>query len=1095
MKIVDIAIKRPVTIWMFVFAVMLFGLVSLSRLTVNLLPELSYPTLTIRTDYIGAAPAEVEQLVSKPIEETIGTVKNVRQVKSISRPGQSDVLLEFEWGTDMDMASLNVREKLDILQLPLDVKKPVLLRFNPSLDPIIRLALIPKVADADLKAVRNYAFFEVKRQLESVSGVASVQLGGGLEQEIHVELDQHKLAHHQLTTLHIIDRLRNENVNLSGGRIKDQSQDYLVRTLNQFKDVEDIKNIIIKHNDHHIIRLYDVATVTDSYKERDSITQANAKETIEIAIYKEGDANSVAVANRIKHYLGYLNKELPSNLKLEWLYNQADFIESSVSEVKSAAVIGGLLAMAVLFLFLKNRWTTFIISLSIPVSVVATFNFMYGNQISLNIMSLGGIALAIGLLVDSAIVVLENIARHKEQGKDAKLAAAQGTKEVATAVIASTLTTVAVFFPLAFVEGIAGQLFSDQAMAITFALLASMIVAVTLIPMLASREQNNNKVAVDEAVIPQPKNKPTTKLGKTAYYLSWPLKQLMLLVIYWLPLTVISVVRSILTVLTKVFSLLFKPLGKGFDFIYGSLVNVYNKYLVSALNHPVKVISAILLLALSSLPLVNKLGADLLPPMSQGEFYIDVVMPTGTKLEQTQQQITLLASQADKLDTVARTYSVIGTGSLMSASSAQNGDNWGRINVVMVNGTSREDEQQVVEQLRQIAANIPGLDEKVEKPQLLTFKAPIQVVLASYNLTQLKQVSDKLVDAFANTTNLVDINPSLKTGHPEVKLHFNHQKLAQLQLTASQVSDIVATHIGGKVASKLTLGDKKVDILVRSQESARNSVNDLRQLIVNPLSDNPITLDAVANIEISEGPSEINRLQQQRVALIDINVSGTSLKSAVEQVNTILAQQTLPFDMDVEVLGQNQDMKVSFDSLILALTLAVIMVYIVMASQFESLIHPFIILFTVPLAGAGSIFGLYLTGSNLTVVVFIGLIMLAGIVVNNAIVLIDRINQLSRQGVDGFNAVKQAAESRLRPIIMTTLTTTLGLLPLALGLGDGAELRSPMALTVIFGLVFSTLLTLFFIPCAYLLLNKTNIDQESNDKLTGGFVGNSTNKA
>ena len=1071
MKLVEVAIKRPVTIWMFVLAVMLFGLVSLSRLAVNLLPDLSYPTLTIRTDYDGAAPQEVEMLISKPIEEAVGVVKNVRQVHSISKAGQSDVVLEFNWGTDMDMASLNVREKLDIIQLPLDIKKPVLLRFNPSLDPIMRFALTNNSETMNLKQVRIFAEEQIKRNLESTTGVASVQVGGGLEQEIHVEIDPFKLNHHQITLQHVLNRLRQENINMAGGRVKDVSQDYFVRTINQFQNLDEIRDLIIKQNQLNIVRLSDVATVTDSHKERDSITQINGEESIEIALYKEGDANSVKVSQLVQAQLKPINKRLPEGLKLTAVYDQAQFIESAVSEVKTAGVIGGLLAMFVLFLFLRNSWTTFIVSLSIPVSVIATFNFMNANGISLNIMSLGGIALAIGLLVDSTIVVLENIARHKEQGAAPKLAALLGTKEVAMAVTASTLTTMAVFFPLAFVEGIAGQLFSDQALAITFALLASLIVSLTLIPMLASRERREMEFSPE--VAPREKSgKPTHRLSLFFWYLTWPVRNLFLLVFYWLPLSIVTIGKVVVRGLLKAAGVFFQPIAFGFNWGYDKLANSYNRFLARVIKTPLAVIFSITLLSLGSIPLAKQLGSELLPPMAQGEFYVDILMPTGTKLDVTEQTLTKLSSHITDHPAVEKTYSVIGTGSLMNASPGQSGDNWGRLNVVLNKGSSKLDEQSVISLLREKMATMPGFTSKIDRPQLLTFKAPIQVILSSYELDTLATYSERLVNRFNESDLLTDINPTLKSGNPEVALDFNHTRLAQLGLTAATVSDVVATQVGGTVATKLSIGDRKVDILVRTEEEHRNSVNALGQLIINPDANQAVTLEDVADITITTGPSEINRLQQERVAIIDVNVLTDDLSTAVKEVEQIIVQSNLPLNITWSIDGQNEDMERSFDSLMFALALAVFMVYIVMASQFESLLHPLLILFTVPLAGAGSVYGLYLTGTNLSVVVFIGLIMLAGIVVNNAIVLIDRINQLRAQGVEKLDAIQSSAKSRLRPIVMTTLTTTLGLLPLVIGSGDGAEMRTPMALTVIFGLLYATVLTLLFIPCLYALLDQ-----------------------
>jgi HAE1 family hydrophobic/amphiphilic exporter-1 len=467
MNIIEVAVKRPVTVWMFTLAVLLFGFVSLSRLSLNLLPELSYPTITVRTDYVGAAPGEVEQLVTKPIEEAVGVVKGVRKVISASKAERSDVVLEFEWGTEMDVASLEVREKLDVLLLPLDVRRPLLLKFNPSLDPIMRYGLsidiqsdqnLPTKGEfssldiAQMKRLRTFADQDIKRKLESVEGVASVRIGGGLENEVQVLIDQQRTSQLSISLAEIIQRLKDENVNASGGRVEDGSQEYLVRTINQFQSLDDMRNLYIATRQGVHIKLSDIAQVVDTYKERSSITRFNGFEGVEIAIYKEGDANTVKVARAVSQRLTAIRDAIPKTYKLQQVYDQSLFIASAIDEVKNAALVGGVLAMFILYFFLKNIWPTLIISISIPVSIIATFNLMYSYDISLNIMSLGGIALAIGLLVDNSIVVLENIDRHKKQNSNSLDAAVKGTSQVSMAIVASTLTTMAVFFPLVFVE-------------------------------------------------------------------------------------------------------------------------------------------------------------------------------------------------------------------------------------------------------------------------------------------------------------------------------------------------------------------------------------------------------------------------------------------------------------------------------------------------------------------------------------------------------------------------------------------------------------------------------------------------------------------
>ena len=1119
MNIVEIAVKRPVTVWMFTFAVILFGMVSLSRLAINLLPELSYPTLTIRTDYIGAAPGEIEQLVSKPIEETIGVVKGVRTVTSTSKAGQSDVLLEFEWGTDMDLASLEVREKLDTLQLPLDIKKPLLLRFNPSLDPVMRFGLggvevtdnktgtkslatqdTTKTKDSQqialtdqgIKALRIYAEEQIKRQLESVVGVASVKVGGGLENEIQVLVDQQKTSQLNITVSEIIKRLKDENVNASGGRVKDGSQEYLVRTLNQFQTLDDIRDLFIANREGKNIRLGDIATVQDSHKEPTSMNRFNGFQGVEIAIYKEGDANTVQVAQNIQFRIAQLQNDIPSQYQLQLVYDQSRFIASAIDEVKSAAIIGGLLAMLVLYLFLKNIWSTLIISISIPVSIIATFNLMYGNDISLNIMSLGGIALAIGLLVDNSIVVLENIAQHKAKTKNFKQAAIIGTKEVSMAIIASTLTTMAVFFPLVFVEGIAGQLFSDQALTVTFALAASLVVALTLIPMLASREKSNEATNNEQSLDlgeSLDKTIPTSKIGWLFHYLSLPFYWVVQLIFNFIPFLITSLIVLVFRVSSKVLGTLFHPLLWIFDKSFVQIEKTYLAALKQALRVRLVVLTGVITVSLASVLLLPKLGMELIPDMSQGEFFVEINLPTGSQLENTDRVIADLANFTAELDGVERTYALAGTGSLMNVSASQGGEYWGKLNVVMQPNRSVYTTQLVMDKMRGYLSQQAGVQSKFGKPALFTFATPLAVQIVGYDLKNLTKYSQKMELIMQGDKRFADVRSSLQSGNPELKIKFDHGKLAQLGINAPDVSKLISAKIGGEIATKYSIEDRKVDILVRTIEKQRDSIADIGQMIVNPGASPSIPLEAVADISMSIGPSEITRIGQERVAVVSANLNFGDLNEAVLAVQQHIDSLTLPLNMLAKVAGQSEEMENSFQSLQFALALAIFLVYLVMASQFESLLHPLLILFTVPLACAGSIYGLYLSGTNISVVVFIGLIMLAGIVVNNAIVLIDRINQLRASGLEKTAAIIEAAQSRLRPILMTTLTTSLGLLPMAMGLGEGAEIRIPMAITVIYGLLFATLLTLFFIPVIYSLFDRKQFDQQSEQLPISTDVG------
>ena len=1090
MKIIDISIRRKVTIAMFTVGVLLFGMVSLSRLNVNLLPELSYPTLTIRTEFEGAAPVEVENLITKPVEEAVGVVKGVQQVRSISRAGQSDVVLEFAWGTDMNIANLDVMAKLDAVQLPLDSEKPVTLRFDPTLDPILRYALYyndEAVEDSEndaavdftnyqdlsspnaierLKGLRVLGDEQLKKNLESALGVASVKISGGLEEEIQVNIDQQRLSYLNIPIESVSQILGAENVNLSGGRLEEGSQQYLVRTLNEFQTVEQIRNVVVTSDSGNVIYLKDVAEVVQSHKEREAITRLNGSEAVEIAIYKEGDANTVAVAEAVNQRMDEIRAALPSTMKLEKVYDQSIFIASAVNEVKNAGIIGGILAVLVLYFFLRNFWTTVIISVSIPVSIIATFNLMYGNDISLNIMSLGGIALGSGMLVDNSIVVLENIARHREQGKGIVEAAREGAGEVGMAVIASTLTTIAVFFPLVFVQGIAGQLFRDQALTVTFSLLASLVVAITLIPMLSSL--GGDKKTIEPLELKEPK----TKVGRG-------LRKVRMFLFYTIPTYITKAIKFIFGWIAKITKAIFSPFVNAFDKGYQYTERKYTSLLNWSLNHKVIVLVSAILIFAASIALVPRIGIELIPQLSQGEFSVEFKLPPGTPIEKTDQALRAVQNTTKDYESVRTTFAVAGTGNRMDANPDEGGENWGELSVTLASDVSSYDEQQTMDQMRASLQQVPGLQYKFARPELFSFKTPVEVEISGFDLANLKKASDAVARRLSANDRFADVKSTMETGSPEIQILFDRDRAAALGLQVHEVADRIVSNVRGDVATRYSWRDRKIDVLVRAQESDRASIDEIQRLIVNPDSERPIPLNAIANVQIANGPGEIRRVSQQRVAIVSANLNYGDLGEAAEEVQQTLSEITMPAGVFAEIGGQNEEMSDSFRSLVFALSLAVFLVYLVMASQFESLLHPFIILFTIPLALVGAILALYLTGTTISVVVFIGLILLAGIVVNNAIVLIDLINQMRQKGTDKIEAIMEGGKSRLRPILMTTLTTTLGLLPLAIGFGDGAELRAPMGITVIGGLLVSTLLTLVVIPVMYSIMDRKSYATET----------------
>ncbi|MCR9132347.1 MAG: efflux RND transporter permease subunit [bacterium] len=1093
MKLIDFSIKRKVTISMFTVAILLFGIVSLSRLNVNLLPDLSYPTLTIRTEFEGAAPLEVENLITKPIEEAVGVVKGVKKVRSISRTGQSDVVLEFSWGSNMDISNLDVIAKLDALQLPLDAKKPVTLRFDPTLDPVMRYALYydnteaeqdntrdvqvdyasetsdinSRDAIAELKQLRIIADELLKKNLESSDGVASVKISGGLEEEIQVNLDQRRLSYLNIPIEAVTNILSAENVNLSGGRLEEGTQQYLVRTLNEFQNIEQIRNVIVSTTGGNTIYLKDIADVTQSYKDREAITRLNGMEAVEVAIYKEGDGNTVAVAEVVEDRIDRIRNTLPEGMKLEKVYDQSIFISSAVNEVKNAGIIGGILAILVLYFFLRNFWSTVIISVSIPVSIIATFNLMYGNDITLNIMSLGGIALGIGMLVDNSIVVLENIARHREMGKGVLQAAQDGAGEVGTAVIASTLTTVAVFFPLVFVDGIAGQLFRDQALTVTFSLLASLAVAVTLIPMMSSLSGKKKEIA------PLDLKEPKTKFGKGA-------RTLRLFFFYSIPAFFTKVLKYIVAGISMVFKGIFYFPLKGFDAVYNAIERMYVGVLRGALNHRLIVLGIAIIAFAGSLTLIPRIGIELIPQLSQGEFKVEFKLPPGTPIEQTDAALRSVQAATNSNSNVHSSFAVAGTGNRIDANPDQGGENSGELNVMLASGASSDTEERTMSAMRSSLAQVPGLQYKFSRPSLFTFSTPIEIEVSGFDLEDLKEVSDELSHKMDANPRFADVKNTMEIGSPEIQILFDRDRAAALGLQVHEVADRVVSNVRGDVATRYTYRDRKIDVLVRAREQDRSSVEEIQQIVVNPNAERPIPLSAIADVRVANGPSEIRRASQQRVALVTANLTYGDLGEAAEDVQELIAGTSMPVGTYARIAGQNEEMSNSFQSLIFALSLAVFLVYLVMASQFESLLHPFIILFTIPLALIGAILALYVTGTTISVVVFIGLILLAGIVVNNAIVLIDLINQMRQKGASKMEAIMEGGKSRLRPILMTTLTTTLGLLPLAIGFGDGAELRAPMGITVIGGLLVSTLLTLVVIPVMYSILDFKNYSTDDN---------------
>jgi len=700
----------------------------------------------------------------------------------------------------------------------------------------------------------------------------------------------------------------------------------------------------------------------------------------------------------------------------------------------------------VLYGFLRDARSTTIVSIAIPISVIGTFLLMYTNDVSLNIMSLGGIALAVGMLVDNSIVVLENIVRKREQGEGIVEAAKNGTSEVASAVVAATLTTIAVFFPMVFISGIAGQLFRDQALTVTFALLFSLVVALTVIPMLSSIGAGSRYAGEYENEPPGRFTRFVAMVVRAFGFVFVGLRWIFWAIL-WLP--------------TQVFQKL-----------YGAVAAVYPALLRWSLNHRVAVVVSAALIFVGSMALVPRLGTELIPQLSQGEFNVDLRLPPGATLAETDRAIQAAQRATQDMDVVALDYSVAGTGNRLDANPVDAGDNTGTLSVALTPGSGRGEESATMDAMRRELSTIPGVQYEFSRPSLLSFSSPLQIEIAGYDLERLALVSQAVVSQMANDDRFADIRTTVENGNPEIQIVFDQERAAKLGLAVRDIADRVVASVRGEVATRYTWRDRKIDVLVRSIDTRQSSIDEIRQLIVNPESERPVTLEAVATVDIARGPAEIRRVAQERVAIITANVAYGDLGAAAAAAGRIIDGIPMPSGTSATVSGQSEEMQESFASMQFALALAIFLVYLVMASQFESLIHPFVILFTIPLALVGAVLALFVTGTTINIVAFIGVIMLAGIVVNNAIVLVDLINQLRAKGKDRSDAIMEAGVARLRPILMTSLTTALGLLPMALGFGEGSEVRTPMAITVIGGLLVSTLLTLLVIPVVYSLLDR-----------------------
>ncbi len=1033
MSLPSFSVRRPVTVVMIFAGIVLLGIISWNRLPQELFPSITYPQLTVVTDYPNAAPEEVETLITKPIEEAVGTVQNARRIVSTSREGTSLVIVEFNWDTDMNFAALGMREKIDLIKerLPREAEEPIVMKFNPFAKPVLTMNVS---GPRPLHELNEIAKRYLKDRIEKVEGVASCSISGGIEREIHVEVSSSALHNSGIDLLQVAESLRESNLNYPAGTTKEEFFEWLIRTIGEFETVSEIDSTVVAvDNDEEnagagrpkreseigtprLISLSDIATVTDDFRERTSYSRFNGRENVAVAVHKQAEANAIRTVRRIRDELERVNEILPERVYVDIDYDQSRFIQNAIYGVTGAALQGGMLAVVVLFLFFRNIRSAFIVAFSIPISILAAFCLMYFSGLSVNIISFGGLALGIGMLVDNAIVVMENIFRVRGTVNNQRDAAEKGTEEVASAITASTFTTVAVFLPLVFVVGVAGQIFKDLALTITFSVLASLFVGVSLIPRLAMTGS-----------MPVPKQ----GARDTA-----------------------------------------KPAGISF---------VYSRALQLFLAHKVVGLMLVFILFFASLGLFGYIEKEFMPKVDEGQFIAKLDMPPGTKLEATNAISRRIEEEIISMQAVRSVSAMVGSNKEESPSSVgieMLKENQAQITVSLDKGRRFSTKDFVQELKGRLAGIVPPagdikfiLSQNILQSAFQGEDSPIVIEVKGERLERVHEVARKLSSRIGRVRGVYDIKSSMENPAPETKIIVDKKKAALYNLSVLDIARTAKIALDGEIATKFKEEGREIGVRVRLQQEDRKDAAVIKQLRIISNNGIEIPLDEVTTFRRGSGPSEIRRIDKERTVLVYANVYGRNLNEVTSAIEKVIDSMTFPEGFKPPVLaGERKQMEESFASLRFALILSILVVYMIMAAQFESLWQPFIIMCSVPLAVIGIGAALYITQTSLNVVALLGVIVLGGIVVNNAIVLIDYINGLIRAGMAAEDAVTEAARTRLRPIIMTTLTTLLGLFPLALGIGEGGELISPLAITVMGGLLVSTFLTLLVIPAMYLII-------------------------
>lgn len=1021
------AVKRRVTVSMCFFCIVLLGVVSFGNIGMDLFPAMEMPMTMVYTTYTGAGSEEVESMITEPLEESFASLQNVDSIQSQSSSGLSVVMVSYDYGTDLDFASLNMRERIDLVKdlLPEDAGTPTIYRMSADAMPVQIMAISGSGNLADLKTtVEN----EIVPAIESQDGVASVETGGGLTEAVTIEIDETVLENYGLTMDNIVSTIQAHNINLAAGSIVSNNKDMTIRVLGQYDSLADIENTNIVLPSGKSVLLKDLARVSITTTADEMKVSRDGNDAIYLSVTKASDANTVSTTENVNAALAELEPTLPTGTTVTSVLNQGDYITSTIDSLRDSLLIGSGLAILILLVFLRSIRSTLIIAISIPISLISTFVLMYFTGMTINIMTLGGLSLGAGMMVDCSIVILENIQRYISMGMNREEAAVKGTKELVLAVVASTLTTVAVFLPVVFMGGLVSMIFKDFALTITFALMASLVVSVTLIPMLSAQ-------------LLRPEISKGEKFAEKK------------------PSFVVRLQYKV---------------GDGYE----ALKRNYQSFLSWSLDHRKSVVLTVCILFFGSLASLAVVGMEFIPASETGQLSVSVTMEDGISEEAAEE----MAAQAD-----TAIQGVCGEDLVSSLVLVQ--DNTATI---YVNLRDKEERLQSAnaygEAVRGALGNIAGIEYSVTVGDMMTGSfsgmgaTDITMNVKGDDLDEIAAICDQVVAKMESIPGAREISSSIEDSVPELHIRVNDDKVAAMGLTVPAVSAAISTYLDGSNASSYTMEDgQEIDVQVDYQEdSAVNTYQDLLNVPITTATGTTYLLSDVADVEVGEGPVSINREDSKRLATITCSLVGVDLNTYTEELNESLKDIVLPSGYEIYSGGMFEEMMDSFKVLGWGAVLAIILVYMVMAALFESFLQPFIILFTLPTAFIGVMLGLLITGTTLNVVTLIGIVMLIGIVVNNGIVLVDYVNNLRREDPEMTcrEALMVAGPLRLRPILMTALTTILGMIPMAISQADGAEMSRGMAIAVSFGLTASTFFTLIFVPVIYSIVddrrNKSN---------------------